>query len=248
MGRFAVQSLLRSNEPIGRLRGRVHRYQGVPLIVTYHPAYLLRNLEDKARAWDDLCLARATFESPGRRRMKTAAGEPLMHDEAAWEALPGMLAMLDDARPAAARQRGLRCASPAARWTACTARAGRTCSPRRRWRRCWRRSPAMPTSSCSCRCRARPPRPRLRAGSSGRAAGRCRASTGCACCTTSARARRPRARRARRPPVPPAGRQRAGADRLLRRRTTSSAASPTRPTRAPSAPTSRPSSAAPSPR
>ena len=57
MGRFAVQSLLRSSEPIGRLRGRVHRYQGVPLIVTYHPAYLLRNLEDKARAWDDLCLA-----------------------------------------------------------------------------------------------------------------------------------------------------------------------------------------------
>jgi uracil-DNA glycosylase len=57
MGRFAVQSLLRTNEPIGRLRGRVHRYQGVPLVVTYHPAYLLRNLEDKARAWDDLCLA-----------------------------------------------------------------------------------------------------------------------------------------------------------------------------------------------
>jgi uracil-DNA glycosylase len=57
MGRFAVQSLLRSSEPIGRLRGRVHRYQGVPLIVTYHPAYLLRNPEDKAKAWDDLCLA-----------------------------------------------------------------------------------------------------------------------------------------------------------------------------------------------
>ena len=57
MGRFAVQSLLRSTEPIGRLRGRVHHYHGVPLIVTYHPAYLLRNLEDKAKAWDDLCLA-----------------------------------------------------------------------------------------------------------------------------------------------------------------------------------------------
>ena len=62
MGRFAVQSLLRSNEPIGKLRGRVHRFQGVPLIVTYHPAYLLRNLEDKAKAWDDLCLARITHE------------------------------------------------------------------------------------------------------------------------------------------------------------------------------------------
>lgn len=60
MGRFAVHSLLRSTEPIGRLRGRVHRYQGVPLIATYHPAYLLRNPEDKAKAWDDLCLALAT--------------------------------------------------------------------------------------------------------------------------------------------------------------------------------------------
>lgn len=62
MGRFAVQALLRSNEAIGRLRGRVHHYQGVPLVVTYHPAYLLRNLPDKARAWEDLCLAVATVE------------------------------------------------------------------------------------------------------------------------------------------------------------------------------------------
>jgi len=58
MGRFAVQALLRSKEPVGRLRGRVHHYQGVPLVVTYHPAYLLRNPLDKARAWEDLCLAR----------------------------------------------------------------------------------------------------------------------------------------------------------------------------------------------
>jgi len=62
MGRFAVQALLRTDEAIGRLRGRVHRYQGVPLIVTYHPAYLLRNLLDKAKAWDDLCLAMETME------------------------------------------------------------------------------------------------------------------------------------------------------------------------------------------
>jgi uracil-DNA glycosylase family 4 len=67
MGRFAVQSLLRSNEAIGRLRGRVHRYEGVPLIVTYHPAYLLRNLVDKARAWDDLCLAAATMQQAADR-------------------------------------------------------------------------------------------------------------------------------------------------------------------------------------
>jgi uracil-DNA glycosylase len=63
MGRFAVQSLLRSDEPVGRLRGHVHRYQGVPLIVTYHPAYLLRNPQDKARAWDDLCLALETVNA-----------------------------------------------------------------------------------------------------------------------------------------------------------------------------------------
>ena len=67
MGRFAVQSLLRSEEPVGRLRGRVHRYQGVPLIVTYHPAYLLRNLEDKAKAWDDLCLALEVAGTSGAR-------------------------------------------------------------------------------------------------------------------------------------------------------------------------------------
>lgn len=57
MGRFAAQALLHSTEPIGRLRGRVHRAHDLPLIVTYHPAYLLRNLPDKARAWEDLCLA-----------------------------------------------------------------------------------------------------------------------------------------------------------------------------------------------
>jgi uracil-DNA glycosylase len=62
MGRFAVQALLRTSEPIGRLRGRAHRYQGVPLVVTYHPAYLLRNLPDKARAWEDLCLAADLME------------------------------------------------------------------------------------------------------------------------------------------------------------------------------------------
>ncbi len=66
MGKFAVQSLLRSAEPIGKLRGRVHHYQGVPLIVTYHPAYLLRNLDEKARAWDDLCLAAETVERAER--------------------------------------------------------------------------------------------------------------------------------------------------------------------------------------
>jgi DNA polymerase len=68
MGRFAVQSLLGSQEPIGRLRGRVHDYLGVPVVVTYHPAYLLRNPLDKSRSWEDLCLAHEVW----RRRRETA--------------------------------------------------------------------------------------------------------------------------------------------------------------------------------
>jgi DNA polymerase len=63
LGRFAAQTLLQTDEAIARLRGRAHTYQGIPLIVTYHPAYLLRNLPDKARAWEDLCLARRTMHN-----------------------------------------------------------------------------------------------------------------------------------------------------------------------------------------
>lgn len=61
MGRFAAQTLLATDASIASLRGRVHRYAGVPLIVTYHPAYLLRTLEDKAKAWEDLLFARKTM-------------------------------------------------------------------------------------------------------------------------------------------------------------------------------------------
>jgi DNA polymerase len=61
LGKSAATTLLNVDATIASLRGRVHRYQGVPLIVTYHPAYLLRNLPDKAKAWEDLCLARATM-------------------------------------------------------------------------------------------------------------------------------------------------------------------------------------------
>ena len=64
MGRFAVQAMLRSTEPIGKLRGQVHRYNGVPLVVTYHPADLLRNLTKKGEAWADLCLALEVLEQP----------------------------------------------------------------------------------------------------------------------------------------------------------------------------------------
>lgn len=61
MGRFAAQSLLKTTDPISRLRGRLFTYgePQTPLIVTYHPAYLLRNSIDKRKAWADLCLARS---------------------------------------------------------------------------------------------------------------------------------------------------------------------------------------------
>jgi len=63
LGRFAAQSLLLTETPIGRMRGRVHEYRGVPLVVTYHPAYLLRNPADKAKVWDDLVLAANTLRN-----------------------------------------------------------------------------------------------------------------------------------------------------------------------------------------
>lgn len=62
MGRFAAQSLLHSDSSVAALRGKLHDYNGVPVIVTYHPAYLLRNLQDKAHAWEDLCFARRTMQ------------------------------------------------------------------------------------------------------------------------------------------------------------------------------------------
>ena len=63
MGRFAAQTLLNTDASIAALRGKVYRYAGRPLIVTYHPAYLLRNLPDKAKAWADLVFARNTMSS-----------------------------------------------------------------------------------------------------------------------------------------------------------------------------------------
>ncbi len=63
LGKSAATTLLDVDATIASLRGRVHRYQGVPLVVTYHPAYLLRNLPDKAKAWEDLLLARRTLQT-----------------------------------------------------------------------------------------------------------------------------------------------------------------------------------------
>jgi len=69
MGRFAAQTLLHgslpegSKLPFGKLRGHLYHYQCIPVVVTYHPSYLLRNPLEKARAWADLCLALATVRA-----------------------------------------------------------------------------------------------------------------------------------------------------------------------------------------
>ena len=63
LGKVAVQNLLGRDDSISRLRGTCHDYRGIPVIVTYHPAYLLRALSEKEKAWEDLCFARATMQS-----------------------------------------------------------------------------------------------------------------------------------------------------------------------------------------
>ena len=71
VGRVAAQTLLETDTPIGKLRGAVHRFgaRNTPLIVTYHPAYLLRSPREKRRAWDDLRFVRAEL---ARRRAGTS--------------------------------------------------------------------------------------------------------------------------------------------------------------------------------
>ena len=63
LGKVAAQNLLKCDDSISSLRGKVHDYSGIPLIVTYHPAYLLRALPEKAKAWKDLCFAQSTMQS-----------------------------------------------------------------------------------------------------------------------------------------------------------------------------------------
>ena len=68
LGRPAAQALLNQEVKIGAMRGKLFAYNGIPVIVTYHPAYLLRNQADKAKVWEDLCFARTTM-----RRLKQEA-------------------------------------------------------------------------------------------------------------------------------------------------------------------------------
>ncbi len=64
LGRHAAHSLLKTEAPLARLRGQRLNYHGTPLIVTYHPAYLLRSPGEKRKAWDDLCMAQRIAQSP----------------------------------------------------------------------------------------------------------------------------------------------------------------------------------------
>jgi DNA polymerase len=63
LGRVAALNLLDRDASIASLRGRILDYKGTPLLVTYHPAYLLRSLTEKAKAWEDLCFAVKTMQS-----------------------------------------------------------------------------------------------------------------------------------------------------------------------------------------
>lgn len=72
LGKSAASALLESDAPVGSLRKRIHRYRGIALVVTYHPAYLLRTPGDKAKAWEDLLFARRTL-----RDVVSAALPPL---------------------------------------------------------------------------------------------------------------------------------------------------------------------------
>lgn len=69
LGRSAASTLLGVDASIASLRGRVHRLHGRPLVVTYHPAYLLRNLPDKAKAWEDLLFARRVLREASAARV-----------------------------------------------------------------------------------------------------------------------------------------------------------------------------------
>lgn len=61
LGKVAAANLLASDASVASMRGKVHQYRGIPLIVTYHPAYLLRSLHEKSKAWVDLCFAIKTM-------------------------------------------------------------------------------------------------------------------------------------------------------------------------------------------
>ena len=70
LGKSAVVRLLGTDASLASLRGKVHRYRDIPVVVTYHPAYLLRSLPEKSKSWEDLLFARKVLRA-------ATAGDPL---------------------------------------------------------------------------------------------------------------------------------------------------------------------------
>ena len=77
LGKVAVQSLLHEDKTLASMRGSRFEYAGIPVVVTYHPAYLLRNLPDKAKAWEDLVFARRLLRSRAQTQISTQASPEL---------------------------------------------------------------------------------------------------------------------------------------------------------------------------
>jgi uracil-DNA glycosylase len=71
LGKVAAVNLLAREASVASLRNKIHQYRGIPLIVTYHPAYLLRSLQEKARAWEDLCFAVDTLQALNSGKAKS---------------------------------------------------------------------------------------------------------------------------------------------------------------------------------
>ena len=65
LGKAAVHAVLHDDKSLASMRGKRFEYRGIPVVVTYHPAYLLRNLPDKAKAWEDLLFARRCLRETG---------------------------------------------------------------------------------------------------------------------------------------------------------------------------------------
>ena len=71
LGKVAAVNLLAREASVASMRNKVHQYRGIPLIVTYHPAYLLRSLAEKARAWEDLCFSVDTMAGLKTAKVET---------------------------------------------------------------------------------------------------------------------------------------------------------------------------------
>jgi DNA polymerase len=82
LGRFAAQTLLDTSMPISKLRGQFHEYYGIPLMPTYHPAYLLRNPGDKRLVWHDKQMVQQRYQALQRRKAVSTspAGSPVCPD------------------------------------------------------------------------------------------------------------------------------------------------------------------------